>query len=326
MNTALFNSSMPLEEQAQVITKLWGAPGSPCSDRKPPNAVSYLQRYSWLCQRMNRDYGGKLPVRAPEEFMEVIDDLHQGLTKSEVYWNLSRRMYLSRTEPMVDTKPYGRELLYVVINIAAAVITTLNIDDRPYESYQRPYPGAIVWADESFSLKQFTKLQFDPTPKRSCNDAKFDSHFTASNLDKISGVRVHFTPYLNEHLKIIRKKPITIGVFQHATMLKNQHSDIFPDGLVEETLLTLALLFPQGDQDAEKFYRKKNKWWMNLDPEILDCGAPDQNIDSYHYWRDRLLALKEIFEESKQRPPTSTRFWRKFEALGRTVHPEPGSG
>ena len=79
--------------------------------------------------------------------------------------------------------------------------------------------------------------------------------------------------------------------------------------MIAETLRTLALLFPQGEKSTEKWYSKQSNP-EELDTEVLFCGniVDDfRRIEKYTFWHDRLVILKEAFDESQ--PKTVTQLW-----------------
>lgn len=83
-------------------------------------------------------------------------------------------------------------------------------------------------------------------------------------------------------------------------------SPFFPKRFIDETLATLALLFPQGDRACRKWYNKQDQF-DDLDHSVLNCGSAQRRIDTYSYWHDRLVILKEEFDES--RPSTLSQWW-----------------
>lgn len=86
---------------------------------------------------------------------------------------------------------------------------------------------------------------------------------------------------------------------------------MFPDGFIEETMRTLALLFPRGDERTRKWYMKQEDDPADLDLNVLTCGNLRDNlrqIDQYEYWHDRLAMLKVAFDES--RPQNVTQLWK----------------
>jgi hypothetical protein len=78
---------------------------------------------------------------------------------------------------------------------------------------------------------------------------------------------------------------------------------LYPSGFIEETLQTLAILFPQGDRNTTRWYYKQDDL-EELDPGVLTCGRLRDDflqIENYRYWHLRLTILKEAFDESKPR-------------------------
>jgi hypothetical protein len=84
---------------------------------------------------------------------------------------------------------------------------------------------------------------------------------------------------------------------------------MFPSNFACETLQTLALLFPKYDKKTRKWYEglaAEN----DLDPEVMECGhlfADERQIESFQYWHDRLVVLKQVYDES--RPSTISQWW-----------------
>lgn len=89
-------------------------------------------------------------------------------------------------------------------------------------------------------------------------------------------------------------------------------STIFPDGFLEETLQTLALLFPTGDRETATWVKREKRKVRDkyLDLALLDCDpikAEDRRIEKFKYWRDELVTLKELYEQP--RPTSIWQFW-----------------
>jgi hypothetical protein len=84
---------------------------------------------------------------------------------------------------------------------------------------------------------------------------------------------------------------------------------MFPEGFIDEILRTLALLLPRSDAETRKWYRNlSNK--LCLDPRATQCDSLrliDRHIDRFHFWRDRLVVLKEMFDEAE--PRTLRQWW-----------------
>ena len=68
-------------------------------------------------------------------------------------------------------------------------------------------------------------------------------------------------------------------------------------------------MFPQGDRDSRKWYCKQGNL-EDLDLGVLDREQPHDDylqIEKYTFWHDRLVMLKEAFDESQ--PRTVSQLW-----------------
>lgn len=81
---------------------------------------------------------------------------------------------------------------------------------------------------------------------------------------------------------------------------------VFPDGFIEETLQTLSLLFPRRDNSVIKWYKRKGEP-EDLDMSVFSRGPASRRIENYRFWRDRLVLLKEAYDES--RPSNFSQWW-----------------
>jgi hypothetical protein len=83
-----------------------------------------------------------------------------------------------------------------------------------------------------------------------------------------------------------------------------------PEGLAEETLRTLALLVPS--KPWTRAWITKQAAFKNhlLDHQILHCGpltTDNRRIEHFKFWGDRLVTLKQVFDEA--RPRTLAQWW-----------------
>jgi len=87
-------------------------------------------------------------------------------------------------------------------------------------------------------------------------------------------------------------------------------SRILPEGFLEETLRTLALLLPQHDTSTVKWYQKYASQ-LSLDSSAIKCGqlnSDDRLIEKFKFWNDRLVILKQVFDDTE--PSTVKQWWR----------------
>jgi hypothetical protein len=82
-----------------------------------------------------------------------------------------------------------------------------------------------------------------------------------------------------------------------------------PDGFIQETLRTFALLFPERDPATIKWFNGTLSS-LKLDSQIIKCGhlrASDRQIENFTFWHDRLVVLKQVFDQAH--PSTFSQWW-----------------
>ncbi|KAK3393697.1 hypothetical protein B0H63DRAFT_443918 [Podospora didyma] len=123
------------------------------------------------------------------------------------------------------------------------------------------------------SIRDFTTAIFPVQGENGQNRIELDTNFNARNLNVIGGLRVEFTDNLLDHLGMVDTEgETTVMIFHHASLLMNTEHSLFPVGFVDETLQTLAMLFPQ------------NEWTKDEDPSVLGCGQLNMtHIDAYQF-------------------------------------------
>lgn len=140
---------------------------------------------------------------------------------------------------------------------------------------------------------------------------KLENNFTAINL-KLAGLEVVWTDNLIDHLRM-SDDDTKVHIFHHAAFLECQQynqKSLLPDGVADETLQTLALLFPTADRETKKWFLKV-AGPAQLDRRTIQCGRLRSNrrqIENFKFWRDRLATLKQIYDEAQ--PRTLAQWWR----------------
>ncbi|KAH8653128.1 hypothetical protein BGZ60DRAFT_473333 [Tricladium varicosporioides] len=167
---------------------------------------------------------------------------------------------------------------------------------------------ALLWQEGS--LKDCISIHFQH--QRVLTDlVKFEKIFNARNIERIAGVVIRWTPNLIDHLKLIEdgREPV-LNIFHHAAFLNyHRKGDFFPSGFIDETIRTLALLLPTHDKDSRKWF-KKQQTKLRLDLNAINCGhlkLEERQIDHFNFWHDRLVILKQFFDDSS--PRTIKQWW-----------------
>jgi len=206
------------------------------------------------------------------------------------------------------------------VDLAARLLLMLKFGVVKHQKVPRRY---LSWT--SGSLKAFVKDCFDVPPVLGCEGLRLPKAFDAWGISVIAGIEVDFTDNLADHLLLVEDDSKVL-IFHHASFLECQDGSLFPDGLVDETMRTLALLFPQSEfgrshgrrpfgksrlkREWFSRLREKTKQHCTIDPRLTLCGnlhAEDRQIERFKFWRDRLVILKQAYDDAT--PGTLSQWW-----------------
>ncbi|KAK3390749.1 hypothetical protein B0H63DRAFT_390356, partial [Podospora didyma] len=176
------------------------------------------------------------------------------------------------------------------------------------------------------TLRQFASIRFSEPPQLEYESVNLERSFNAWSVQAIAGIEVQFTDNIRDHL-LLFDRDTKVYIFHHASFLEYHLSQgersLLPLDVVNETLQTLALLFPQADYTIpNRSNRVKRKWLSKMcakskkkhggrtiDERVTRCGTPtsdSRKIQNYKVWRDRLIILKEAYDRET---PTDIRQW-----------------
>lgn len=139
---------------------------------------------------------------------------------------------------------------------------------------------------------------------QSDSDIELDG-LTAANLERTCCVHLEWTDCLNDHLRLsgIKGKRI-LHIYQHKRALMNHENAAspLPPALLEESIRSLELLLPFGDQHTRKLLTASGK--LPLYP-FSSGKHPASNLDEFIYLRPRIKRLLELLHG----PPESFLQW-----------------
>ncbi|KAL6719214.1 hypothetical protein ACLMJK_003451 [Lecanora helva] len=198
-----------------------------------------------------------------------------------------------------------KERLDASINLAAKLWMTVSIG---HVKQALPSGSVILWEKGRLSETVYTTLW--PQPQLS-EKIKLPRTFTAANLERIAGLEIGWTSNLADHL-CLKDDDKRVMLYHQVSFLelhqKNQTA-AFPPHLIEETLSTLGLLIPTTDKRSRTWFHQKQRT-LNLDPKAGSYGplpTSARQIEHFHFWRDRLIILKQTFDEVE--PHTLSLWW-----------------
>lgn len=308
-------SRTPASSTPELLMHLWSRDASSKSTKQEFDLEPYLVYHKKQCSLALHDGGRHISARTHRDILEIAEDLKDGLPKETIRERLSSKL--------ADPKPANEnELLDSSIDLTARLVSMMDIG-----VLRNGFSGRreLVWSKGSF--KDFVHDYFN-APVVLGQDVKLEKMFNARNLGRTAGIHIDWTDNLADHLRMIGDGDKTVVIFHHASFLKcqqrytryyssahtrrhqaNSISALFPSGLMEETLRTLALMCPQFDKATTKWLSKMPDS-EHIDSEVAKCGhlkADNRQIEKFKFWHDRLVILKQVFDQS--RPSTLAQWW-----------------
>jgi hypothetical protein len=289
----------PLQEKIHpnikydIISRLWPGEEWEQQDRDFDPFLSY---YTQQCKHAVHDRGKHILVRKHQHILNITDQFRELQPREDIKSNL-KHLFTTQSDREV-------EILNNSVDLAARLYLMMSIGDNKYAFSS----GTSETWDEG-NLKDFLSLYFNDPQRLSNSGIKFEKSFNAYNLGRIAGIRVKWTNNLMDHLRMIDADDRTVEVFHHVSFLKHVKHQLFPPGLLDETLRTLSLLFPPHDPDTEKFFQTVDSNTV-LDKQLGLCAPlrlTERQIVNFDFWHDRLIMLKQAFDQS--RPATLSQWW-----------------
>ncbi|KAJ4983254.1 hypothetical protein SVAN01_11267 [Stagonosporopsis vannaccii] len=288
----------PVEDSLQnpiklaITEKFWGIP----PNQTPAIPDAYWKFYAEECERALGDDGSNILVRTHQDIIDTVLSLNSGHLRQEIQDTLRQKL----------SRPHQNELelLDRAIDLSASLLLMVDVGEVPHVFSGR---RRLEWT--SGTLRECVALGFERRPSLEHKGIKLERTFSAPSLARFAGIKIEPTTNLLDHLRLTNDDT-KLHVFHHASFLNHQlNGSLLPDGLAEETIRTLALLFPQTEARDRKWYRQLPSTFF-LDPELMQCGhltADDRQLENFEYWHDRLVVLKQVFDEAS--PKTISQWW-----------------
>ncbi|KAJ9500400.1 hypothetical protein H2202_004195 [Exophiala xenobiotica] len=256
---------------------------------------AYLPYQRKQCYYAWSDCGRQLAARTAHDILGIAHDTMKGMSKASIRTQLSLRLANQKLQDK-------NELLDASIDLSARLLTMTDIGRLRYAVCRR---HVLPWNEGS--LQELLKAHFNQ-PVILDRDVKLEKAFNVHSFRRITGFEVDWTDNLADHLQLDEDNR-RLAIFHHASFLKCQQSGLFPEGLVEETIQTLALLFPQLDETITAWMQRLPQN-INIDMELTKCGRLKphaRQIERFKFWRDRLVMLKQAYDQSQ--PRTISQLW-----------------
>ncbi|PMD40618.1 hypothetical protein L207DRAFT_554320 [Hyaloscypha variabilis F] len=241
----------------------------------------YFNYYSQQCHLMLANGGRHVAARKHHDISDIIDLLNKEKTREEAVETIRSKFQHLKLRDEND-------MIQGSFNLAARLYLMMSLGEIPNAfTPERP----LSWT--SASVQDFLKQHLEPRPVLGSASIKLQEIFNARNVQRIAGIKIQWTSDLGQHLRLIHDDE-RLAIFHHASFLRlHRQSKVFPKGFIDETLRTLALLFPQSDKESVRL--------------CGSLGAHGRHIEIFTYWHDRLVVVKQAFDEVE--PGTLAHLW-----------------
>lgn len=316
LDSSIQFSPINTETKCEILNQLWGITIRPSQYYTSDlDFNTYFSYYTEQCNDALHDGGRHVSVRTHRDILNITQDLKNSQTREAVKSTLGSKMRTPR--PANED-----ELLDGSIDLVLRLLLMVEFGHLQYGFTGRKQ---LVWTSDP--LEEFIHAYFNAPRALGQETVKLEKIFNARNLGRIAGIEIEWTNNLADHLRLTDgdKK---VAIFHHASFLECQlkkyarlqhiphngadfSSPLFPGGLIEETIRTLTLLFPQSDRDSNKWFTQlASSKHLRLDSKAIKCGrlrADDRHIGNFPFWHDQLVILKQVFDEAE--PSNLLQWW-----------------
>ncbi|KAK8092179.1 uncharacterized protein PG998_015011 [Apiospora kogelbergensis] len=304
----------------RLISQLWQPLGKQslfngeASSKIDHTAYAYYYSKQWQVMMVGHDSGGHYPVPTGiDDILDLACQIRDGKTRAEIIAQLcALRGGMAFTHQGAEN----------FVNLTLRLLSMVNFGTARRQIMPR---GCLVW-DRDGSFAEHLADHFGKPPVLSCEQVRLPKSFHAWSIEKIGGIDICFTDNLADHILLVEDDSKLL-LFHHVSFLEYQPDDAttFPTGLVNETLRTLALLLPEAQFGQRQLRRRRRRslesqWFHQkrlregseraLDVRLARCGnlqMEERQIEHFAYWRDRLVILKQAYDDAT--PRTVSQWW-----------------
>lgn len=301
-----------------IINSLW--------PRHPPVQLDNAGHHDWnpyfdyyVNQCHHSLQGHPVAIRTHQDIVKISYLMRKNVSREDIEGILNNALETidarSGEASVMDKRGKLEEKVHNTINLVARLYFMVNVGAP--ETTFTPGRTKLQWTDNN--PRSFLSNQFGSSKSLRDVTVRFEKAFTARNIERVAGITIHWTDNLADHLRMLDSDDKTVAIFHYASFLKHQAVPVFPPffpslyptGFIEETLRTLALLFPQHDRESSMWLQSRSgPNCHGTNRELLKCGhlrLEERQQTNFNFWHDRLVILKQAYDES--RPATLSQWW-----------------
>ncbi|KAM7190953.1 hypothetical protein V8F33_009186 [Rhypophila sp. PSN 637] len=316
-----------------LVDELWGSTlstnkrlfnGDMASDLTHDAYCEYFQ-HQWQLVAGNAD-GRYVALKTVESMTQLIKDLSTN-TASErnniiAAWK-SKPALAHHSSPSPESWNNS-------VDLAARLLLMLKVGVVTHQKVPR---HCLSW--KSASLRDFVHSHFNISPVLHDDHVRLPKTFDSWAISVIAGIEIDFTANLADHLLLVEDDSKLL-IFHHFSFLECQKDEGHPSSTPATTASGTTPSrnnndhygFPRCGHSTNPALRHpqthKQKWLTNLllskstaaesyqtiDTRLTRCGslqAEDRQIERFYFWRDRLVILKQAYDDAT--PSTLRQWW-----------------
>ena len=208
-------SPLPLDRQNEIIRRLWPRyHDNPLSARELESWQVYFQHYTAeLRSAIKCESGAYTTIRQHGDIVAIAEELEKGFCKEAI----KRRLYGLDTQNRTteEKEQMAEGSLRLVVRLLSMV------DIGPISRNRVPSLTSVSWLDESSELSTALGQYFDKSSEDP-GKFKFDTKFSAYNIERLAGIEILWTNNLADHLRLVEDST-KLWVFHHTTFLRRQN-------------------------------------------------------------------------------------------------------
>ncbi|KAE8441669.1 hypothetical protein EG329_004590 [Mollisiaceae sp. DMI_Dod_QoI] len=291
---------LALEIKSNLINELWRCNVTAVDFQLNPfRDANYFQYFSDQVRVVQKLSGQHAIIRTFRQIVDVVDQFRAGSTYGDITTALQARLPVPNPED-------SDELVADAIDLVVRLWLMVHMG-RMRHGVMMGH-STLNWTNGALAAVVESRFQHQLALTDS---VKLQRYFTARNLERMVGVTIKWTSNIADHLRLTEDGfTVVLNIFHHATFLEYHRTcGFFPDGLIEETIRTLALVLPEYDRPTVNWFKRYQKK-LSLDAQAVHCGILNteaRQIDHFYFWHDRLVILKQFFDEAK--PRTLKQWW-----------------
>jgi hypothetical protein len=208
MAAKLLTTPMPPELKQRILSEFWGVTNSEAESSKERRLVErYHEYYTKQVHLMLYDGGQDAPTWTHNDVFDIMTRINNSHSRQEISSDLQTRLKEEDETASGDTVDR-------LIDLSARLCVMTSFGHAPFAAERQT---SVPWTQgnaKEVLYQHFTQQRVLTVEPR----FKLPKIFTAHNIHRMAGLKIVWTPYLNEHLQLLDHDE-SLAIFHHIDFL-----------------------------------------------------------------------------------------------------------